>query len=33
MPWVTVPGIGWLAVCRDTEGNNFGLFEDDTSAV
>jgi uncharacterized protein len=33
MQRTAVPGVGWLAVCQDTEGNTFGLFEDDTSAA
>ena len=31
-PKMTVPGFGYLAVCRDTEGNSFGLFQDDPGA-
>ena len=27
-----VPGMGWFAVCRDPEGNDFGLWQNDTSA-
>ena len=27
-----VPGVGWLAYCQDTEGNGFGLMEDDPEA-
>jgi predicted enzyme related to lactoylglutathione lyase len=27
-----VPGVGWLAYCEDTEGNRFGLMEDDSEA-
>jgi len=27
-----IPGIGWFARCRDTEGNHFSLFEVDDSA-
>lgn len=27
-----VPGTGWLATCQDTEGNEFGLWQDDPSA-
>jgi predicted enzyme related to lactoylglutathione lyase len=27
-----VPGMGWFAVCRDTEGNEFGLWQNDPSA-
>jgi predicted enzyme related to lactoylglutathione lyase len=28
-----VPGVGWLAYLRDTEGNLFGVIDDDTSAA
>ncbi len=28
-----VPEIGWFAHCVDTEGNPFGLFEQDRSAA
>ncbi len=28
-----VPGTGWLAYCTDSEGNVFGLFEEDASAT
>jgi hypothetical protein len=27
-----VPGTGWSVVCSDTEGNEFGLWQDDPSA-
>lgn len=27
-----VPGMGWFAVCRDSEGNEFGLWQTDESA-
>jgi hypothetical protein len=27
-----VPGMGWFAVCRDSEGNEFGLWQSDPSA-
>lgn len=27
-----IPGVGWLAYCADTEGNQFGLMQDDPSA-
>jgi uncharacterized protein len=27
-----VPGMGWFAICRDTEGNDFGLWQNDPSA-
>jgi predicted enzyme related to lactoylglutathione lyase len=29
---IAVPGIGWLAYCRDTEGNLFGLMAEDPMA-
>jgi predicted enzyme related to lactoylglutathione lyase len=28
-----VPGMGWLAIFRDPEGNTLGLWEMDTSAA
>jgi predicted enzyme related to lactoylglutathione lyase len=31
-PKMAVPGVGWLAYCQDTEGNGFGLMEDDPEA-
>ena len=31
-PKMTVPGFGYLAVCVDTEGNTFGLWQVDRSA-
>ena len=27
-----VPGMGWFATCMDTEGNDFGLWQNDPSA-
>lgn len=27
-----IPGMGWFAVCEDTEGNRFGLFTNDPNA-
>jgi uncharacterized protein len=27
-----VPGMGWFAICKDTEGNEFGLWQNDTNA-
>jgi predicted enzyme related to lactoylglutathione lyase len=27
-----VPSMGWFAVCKDTEGNEFGLWQTDPSA-
>jgi len=32
MPRTTVPGWGFLATCIDTEGNAFGLWQEDSSA-
>jgi predicted enzyme related to lactoylglutathione lyase len=29
---VTIPGIGYRAYCKDTEGNIFGILEADASA-
>lgn len=31
-PKMTIPGVGYFALCQDTEGNSFGLMEEDTSA-
>jgi hypothetical protein len=28
-----IPGIGYMAYCRDTEGNVFGIYEDDSTAA
>jgi predicted enzyme related to lactoylglutathione lyase len=27
-----VPGIGWVAICKDPAGNDFGLWQNDPSA-
>jgi uncharacterized protein len=27
-----VPGLGWTAICQDTEGNEFGLWQNDLAA-
>lgn len=32
MPRRAIPGVGWLAYVRDTEGNVFGLMSSDTTA-
>jgi predicted enzyme related to lactoylglutathione lyase len=32
MPKAPVPGWGYLAICTDTEGNTFGLWEEDKNA-
>lgn len=33
VPRSPVPGMGWFAHCKDTEGNVFALWEDDPSAA
>ena len=33
MPKTPVPGMGWFAVCQDTEGNMFGLWQADPAAA
>ena len=32
VPKMAVPGVGYMAYCADTEGNVFGIMEEDTSA-
>lgn len=32
MQKMAVPGVGWLAYCHDTEGNLFGMMENDEGA-
>ncbi len=32
VPKMTVPGVGYMAYCQDTEGNTFGIMEIDESA-
>jgi predicted enzyme related to lactoylglutathione lyase len=27
-----VPGMGWFSLCKDTEGNEFGLWQNDPEA-
>ena len=27
-----VPAMGWFAICKDTSGNEFGLWQTDSSA-
>lgn len=29
----SIPNIGYFVICKDTENNIFGLFQDDTSAI
>ncbi len=33
MPRVPIPGVGSLAICGDTEGNRFGLVDDDENVA
>ena len=33
VPKMPVPGVGWLAYVKDTEGNIFGLMQNDPSAT
>ena len=32
VPKMPIPGVGWLAYCKDTEGNIFGMMQADESA-
>jgi predicted enzyme related to lactoylglutathione lyase len=32
VPKTAIPGIGWFAYCQDTEGNVFGIMQEDSSA-
>lgn len=32
-PKMAVPGIGWMAYCKDTEGNQFGLMQSEEKAA
>jgi predicted enzyme related to lactoylglutathione lyase len=32
MPKMAVPGVGWLAYLKDTEGNIFGIMQNDPTA-
>jgi predicted enzyme related to lactoylglutathione lyase len=32
LPRMPVPGVGWLAYCKDTEGHIFGLLQADPAA-
>ena len=32
LPKMPVPGVGWLAYCKDTEGNIFGMMQPDPEA-
>ena len=33
VPKMAIPGVGWLAYCKDTEGNIFGLMQADPKAI
>jgi len=33
LPKMAIPGVGWLAYCKDTEGNLFGLMQSDPQAA
>jgi hypothetical protein len=32
MPKTAIPGVGWLSYAKDTEGNIFGMIENDPKA-
>ena len=32
LPKMPIPGVGWLAYCKDTEGNIFGMMQMDPAA-
>jgi len=32
LPKMPIPGMGWLAYCKDTEGNIFGMMQADANA-
>lgn len=33
MPRMAVPGVGWLAYCKDLDGHVFGVMQPDTAAA
>jgi predicted enzyme related to lactoylglutathione lyase len=33
LPKMAVPGVGWLAYCKDTEGNIFGILQPEEKAA
>jgi predicted enzyme related to lactoylglutathione lyase len=33
VPKSPVPGVGWLAHCKDTDGNVFGMLQPDAAAA
>ena len=32
LPKMTIPGLAWLAYCKDIDGNLFGIYQDDKNA-
>jgi uncharacterized protein len=32
MPKTLIPGVGWFVTCQDTEGNTFGIIEENRDA-
>ncbi len=32
VPKMPIPGVGWLIYCKDTEGNIFGIHQEDANA-
>lgn len=32
VPKMPIPGVGWLVYCKDTEGNIFGIHQEDPNA-
>ncbi|HET9477705.1 MAG TPA: VOC family protein [Pyrinomonadaceae bacterium] len=32
LPKMAIPGVGWLVYCKDTEGNIFGMMQNDSAA-
>jgi predicted enzyme related to lactoylglutathione lyase len=32
VPKMAIPGVGWLVYCKDTEGNIFGMLQNDPAA-
>ncbi|MGH9927698.1 MAG: VOC family protein [Pyrinomonadaceae bacterium] len=32
VPKMPLPGMGWLVYCKDTEGNIFGMMQNDANA-
>src|SRR5579872_3504333 len=32
LPKMPIPGVGWLAYCKDLDGNMFGMMQPDTGA-